>query len=296
MLEAGVFKRYISIDWSGAGTESKRGGLRIVESSPNHPNGRVVDPVEANPRVRAGTRSWTRAECKDWLAEALRQDQPRCLIAMDFGFGYPWGADGAVFGCRGWREMLGAVAERYHEQERAESAAKEINSRIEGSGPYRFSLDRSDFRFYLDNGVAYYRMVETLVPQAISQWYLGAGPRVGSSTITGLATLDHLMVLRDQGEIEFQVWPQECNTSDGARHIMVESYPAIYPEPQDFGGCRENDEHCHDAWKALQWMLQKAKAGTLGRYFNIAPKPFGRVEGIRFEEQVRFEGWIFGVL
>ncbi len=292
-----MFERYISIDWSGAGTESKRGDLRIVEASPSYRRGRIVDPIEINPSAKAGTRNWTRDECKDWLAEALKQDQPRCLVAMDFGFGYPWGADRVVFGCRGWREMLGAVAEIYQEQERAESTAKEINSRIEGSGPYRFGHDRSDFRFYLDKGVAYYRMVETVVPQAVSQWYLGAGPtRVGYSTITGMATLDHLMALREQGEVNFQVWPQECEVPDGDKHVLVESYPAIYPKPKDLGQCGENDKHCRDAWKVLEWMLYEAGAGTLEGYFGITPITFGRVEGIGFGEQVRFEGWIFGVL
>jgi len=78
------------------------------------------------------------------------------------------------------------------------------------------------------------------------------------------------------------------------KHLIVESYPAIYPEPLDYGDC--TDEHCKDAWKALQWMLGKANAGTLGRYFQIDSLPFRRVENISFEEQVRFEGWIFGVL
>jgi hypothetical protein len=31
---------------------------------------------------------------------------------MDFGFGYPWGTDEAVFGCRGWREISSTIKVR----------------------------------------------------------------------------------------------------------------------------------------------------------------------------------------
>jgi hypothetical protein len=74
-----VFERYISVDWSGSDLEDRRVNL------PDN-NGTVVPPPDA----RRGVRAWTRTECRRWLAQALRMDQPRCLIAMDFGFGYLW--------------------------------------------------------------------------------------------------------------------------------------------------------------------------------------------------------------
>lgn len=135
--------------------------------------------------------------------------------------------------------------------------------------------------------------MEMAIPQAISQWYLGSGGTVGFSTITGMAALDHLMTLRKQGAIDFRVWPQEGLTPEADKHIIVESYPAIYPEPQDYGGC--TDEHCRDAWRVLQWVLGHHEEKTLGDPFDIAPVPFGRAENVSFEEQVRFEGRIFGV-
>ena len=289
-----MFERFISIDWSGAATEHERVDIRVVQGTSEH-GGQVVSP----PHTRKGTKSWTRAECRKWLAEVLEQDRSRCLIVMDFGFGFPWGADRAAFRCQGWREMIGAVAEvygeqSYREQRWAEFTAEEINSRIAGPGPYRFGQDRANFRFYLDYEIAYYRLVEVVVPQAMSQWYFPKGPRVASSTITGMAALDCLMRIREQEKIDFQVWPQEDLVPNAGKHILVESYPAIYPELPDYGPC--TDENCQDAWRVLQWMLTKADAGTLESTFEIAPKPFGRVKGISFEDQVRFEGWILGVL
>ena len=75
--------------------------------------------------------------------------------------------------------------------------------------------------------------------------------------------------------------------------VLVESYPAIYPKPSGYAECEY--EHCRDAWKVSQWMLREANEGSLKCHFEIAPKPFGRVEEVSFEDQVRFEGWIFGV-
>jgi hypothetical protein len=289
----GMFDRYISIDWAGGGTEDRRVNIRVVEANPQNMDGIVVGPLVA----RISTMAWTRSECRGWLSQALTKHQPRCLVAIDFGFSYPWGTDEAVFDCREWREMLSKVAEAYHQAGSARRAAESINRRprLGGHGPYRFDHDRTDFRFYLDNGVAYYRLVEMAIPQAISQWYLGAGAAVGFSSITGMAALDHLLTSREHGDIDFQVWPQEGLVPEADKHVVVESYPAMYPEPYDFGPCPDNDRDCRDAWKALRWMVQADACGTLEQAFEVVPQPFGRAVGVGFEEQVCFEGWILGV-
>lgn len=79
---------------------------------------------------------------------------------------------------------------------------------------------------------------------------------------------------------------------DAGKHVIVESYPAIYPEPPNYGQC--TDEHCRDAWRVLQWVLGHHEEETLGDCFNIAHMPFERAD-VGVEQQVRFEGWIFGV-
>jgi hypothetical protein len=279
-----VFERYISIDWAGAGTENQRGDLRVVQAFRRNGEATIVPPPWP------GVVNWTRGECRRYLVQALREDQPRCLVAMDFGFGYPWRADASIFDGGGWRTMLRRLAKVYTDKETARSTAEAINSfeRFGGRGPYRFDRDRSDFRFYLDHGISYYRLVEMAVPQAISQWYLGAGNAVGFGSITGMAALHRLIELRDEGEVEFRVWPQEGLVPDPDKHILAESYPAIYPELSDYGEC--TDEHCRDAWKALRWMTVQDERGSLERCFEIGPQPFGRVECVDFEEQIRFEG------
>ena len=94
-----MFERLISIDRAGSGTEDQRVNVRVVEANHDDLGGTAVDPPNAPP----GLRAWTRAECREWLTRALEPDQPRCLVAIDFG-GYLWGTDRVVFSCRGWRQ------------------------------------------------------------------------------------------------------------------------------------------------------------------------------------------------
>jgi hypothetical protein len=200
-----MFERYVSIDWSGAGVEHEWLDLRVAEAVPPQP-ARIVAP----PGARAGVRSWSLADVADYLAGLLRPGRPRTLVAMAFGFGLPWGADRAVFGCTRWRPTLNAVAARYLQSGTARVTAEAIKAdpRFGGHGPYRFDEGRTDRHFYNDRAVAYYRLVEVAIPQAISQWYVGSGGTVGFHTITGLAALAGLLARRDAGELSFAVWPQ----------------------------------------------------------------------------------------
>ena len=197
-----------------------------------------------------------------------------------------------MFGCTGWRATIQALAELYARHGTARAVAEVVNRepRFAGHGPYRFNEGRTDYRFYLRHGVAYYRLVETAVPQAISQWYLGSGGVVGFSTITGLAALHDLIARREAGQVRFRVWPQECEhpMDIGDAHVLVESYPALSSKPASFGQCMTDDER--DAWKVLLWMSEADERGSLAAAFSPPPLRFGRVEGISFWDQVRFEG------
>jgi hypothetical protein len=192
--------------------------------------------------------------------------------------------------------MLAEVARLYQQHETARATALAVNDQIGfgGNGPYRFNESRTSFRFYLDHGVGYYRAVELTIAQAISQWYLGSGGTVGFHTITGMAFLNRLMDLRQRGEIDFRVWPQEGGEPDRKKHLLVESYPAICPALEDYGPCE--DAHQRDAWKVLKRMLQAAADHSLEDMFQIPRQSFGRIDGVDFLEQVGFEGWIFGVV
>jgi hypothetical protein len=285
-----MFDRIISIDWSGAGSEAEGVDLRIAIFDSTTDECSIVN----RKRGRQEFHSWSRMACREWLLERLSEDVPT-LVAMDFGFGMPWNTDSAVFGVDGWRKMVGSIGERYRQNGTARATAQAINDdeRFEGHGPYRFDENRSDFRFYLDHGVPYFRLTELMTPQAISQWYLGSGGTVGFHTITGLAAIDHLLSLRDAGEIDFIVWPQETFLPDGQKHVLVESYPSICPKLDDYGPCR--DSHQEDAWKVLQRLVAARSDGSLPSLFTIDEQSFGRIDGSGFQEQIQFEGFIFGL-
>lgn len=282
-----MFERIIAIDWSGAGTDDTRVDLRIVECHvPN--DGQIVEP----PARRRGIRSWTRNEAKTYLAGKLRANQPRTLVIIDFGFGLPWGADRAAFNCVDWRSMVDAIARRYSQAGTARLMAETLNAEF-GHGPYRFNGNRCNPRFYLDKSVAYYRLTEIVVPQAISQWYLGSGGTVGFHTITGLAALSRLLAERDAREIAFHVWPQEGLTIAGALHVVAEGYPAVCAALDTFGPCR--DDHERDAWRMLQLVRKALLDDRLHDLFRVPELRCGRVQHVGFQEQVGFEGWILGV-
>lgn len=282
-----LFDRIVSIDWSGAGSEAERVALRIAVWEKDGDRCRIQPPV-----AFGTTRNWRRSECRGYLRDVLSEDK-RTLVGMDFGFGLPWGSESAIFRVRGWREMIRRIGQLYQANGTARAAAQVINSmpHLNGHGPYRFDDSRTDYRFYLDNGVAYYRLTELAAPQAISQWYMGAGGTVAFHTITGLSAIDGLISLRDKDNLRFAVWPFE--EIEPSQHVLVETYPAICPKCAHDPSCQGGDEV--DAWKVLQMLVAKNRDGSLADLFEIQEQPFGRITGIDARDQIRFEGSIFGL-
>ena len=287
-----MFEHIISVDWSGAATEEKRVNLRVAVYDAASNRSQVLDDNARGKPVR----SWSRASFRRWLIDWLAH-KPPTLVALDFGFSLPWGADTALFGVEGWRPLLGEYGRLYAREGTARATAHAINNqpRFDGHGPFRFNDSRNDFRFGLDLGVAYYRLTELIAPQAISQWYMGSGGTVGFHSITGMAMLDDLIRRREADQFDFEVWPQETLEPTGDRHVLVESYPAICPIPSDLGPCREGDADQIDAWRVLVHLAEAQQRGALGGMFRIREQPFGRIDGVTFEEQIRFEGAIFGL-
>jgi len=337
-----MFQRIISVDWSGAGNEMDGVDLRVAMFDGQ----RETSDIVPAPNTGRTTTKWSRGNFRRWITNQLSCSSPPTLLAMDFGFGLPWKSDEAIFGVKKWRDMVKELARKYQENEERESRKKQKkerrgssrttaedinrNQRFSGHGPYRFNDSRTDYRFYIEHGVAYYRITELCCPQAISQWYLGSGGTVGFHTISGLFAINSLIELRDAGKIDFVVWPHECREPDGNRHVIAESYPSICPavkctkcgiayasslegngssdKPSKkregyirrFCGSSKTqgiwqDANKEDAWKVLQMLVAKRANGTLKSVFRIPEVRFGRFETVAFEEQVQFEGWIIGL-
>ena len=191
---------------------------------------------------------------------------------------------------------MDAVAVAYRTHGSALVAARAINNdlRFGGHGPFRFDGCRTDRRFYDSHDVPYYRLTEIAIPQAISQWYLGSGGKVGSHTITGLAGLAELLRRRDAGELAFAVWPQEWVRLPRRPPRCGRELPGGLPA--DRGG-RSLGRRRRARRATGRWIGRSPKPAKAAcrRRSRSRPRPFGRIDGVTFEEQVSFEGWILGV-
>ncbi len=289
MTDPRAFQRFVGVDWSGAKSEHEPVPLAIAEAEVEG-RATLVEP----PR-RAG-RKWSRAEARALLGERLKPSLPRTLVVIDMSLGLPWGSDRALFGVVGWRALVDAMAAEHGELGAARATAARINARFPDGAPFRVDETRNDARFYLRHHVSYYRQVESLVPQAISAWYVGSGAKVGYHTISGMFTLAHLLARRDAGELSFKVWPHEGLGLPDAGHVIAEGYPAAMGAKRAQGASATRlsaDER--DALGIVRWLLGRSGEGALLEAFALPELPFGRVEGVGSREQLAFEGWMLGL-
>lgn len=270
----------VGVDWSGSGSEDSKSDLAVAKWRRGEAIPKIINGPEG--------KRWSRMQLTAWLAETLRPGESTALVGLDFGFGYPRGAAHNIFGTVDWCTLTRRMTELIEYHGTARGVAHSINEDpyFEGHGPFRIE-DRNDLRYYVDHGIAYYRMTELFAPQAISQWYLGKGAAVGFSTITGLAALGRLIRLREQGLIDFRVFPFEQITS--ATHLLVEMYPAILPEAQ----VKSGNNHERDALRIVGWLHSISGPGDIMQNVKIPDIPGRRAEEVANYAQE--EGWIVGV-
>ncbi|RAL21791.1 hypothetical protein DL240_13140 [Lujinxingia litoralis] len=282
------FERIIGIDWAGAGRDDQRVGLRIVEAAAGQP-AREVRP----PGTRA--RNWKRVEVFDYLRELLRPDAPRTLVGIDASLGYPVGAASEVFGVESWRALVARIAAMRRDAPTLDAFLDRVNMPFaEEVGVPLYSRDRegrawdrphhSPGEFYSARGVAYWRMVELFLPQSLSAFYMGPGPMVAGHTLTCLAMLDALLTLRDAGELDVSVWPQEGGLS-GTHHVIAECYPSMLPRDTTI-----QDKDLRDAQAIAVWLLEQSQRGTLDGFLKEVERVPKKVAQVIAEE-----GWVLGV-
>jgi hypothetical protein len=271
------FKRIFGVDWSGAGRDDEcNRSLAVAVWSETD----MVAKIDYSWRRQRSTR----LEFQEWLIEVLRPKNPPALIGLDFGFGYPRGASRILFGSEAWKCVREQMATLMAQHDTARAVALEINRPYGKNGPFR-DKDRSNFHFYLSNGVPYLRLVEQFVPQAISQWYMGSGATVALSSITGMALLGRLLRLRHKGECKFRVFPFE--NIELELHAIVEIYPALYPLPT---GYVWQSQHERDAVRAATHLV-KLSDHPSGLMLPTVPG----IEDATLHQYAREEGWIAGV-
>ena len=288
------FKRFIGIDWSGAAGDDDRVGLRVVEANGDSPPEAIAPPT--NRRAK----NWKRNEVRQFLSQALRNEAEKTLVGIDAALGYPAGTDEAVFGVRGWRNMVTEIARLAEKAGTARETMDLINNRHAALPGVPFFTRRKDISdsnwsrknhtshgFFTETGLSYYRFVDTLIPQAISVFYMGPGPMVGGHTVTCLPILHRLLEQRDkQGDLDFGMWLYEENWR-ARKHLIVECYPAILPTPR---AAEDSESRDHlDAVKIASWM-QALPAKELRDFLEFEKTAD---EGLR--RVVAREGWVLGV-
>jgi hypothetical protein len=81
-----MFDRIISVDWSGGSLEARAVplGVAVADFDAASNQSRVVDQPHQNHS------RWSRQAFRNWITKQLQDKRP-ALVAMDFGFGLPWG-------------------------------------------------------------------------------------------------------------------------------------------------------------------------------------------------------------
>jgi len=292
------FDQYIGIDWSGANEMRSRPNIRVAKCDTR---GCIKPFYPREIGMPKSIKKWKRSEIKTYLTGIFRSPR-RTLVGVDAAFGYPKGFGKRVCDASSWHEMVRRVAEEASGKV-WNDVLKDINGQDDGgySGPFYFgtskdvsnasmksSATHNPYRYYANRDIPYYRLVENYVPQAISTFYAGAGPKVAAHTITWLPVLHALMKDRAKNNaLDFGVWPQEEDWSR-RRHVIAECYPALYRLPHSASvdakvSLSNTDER--DAARTAYWMQQSADY-----YLDNFP----RLNRDALET-VREEGWIIGV-
>ncbi len=290
------FQRFIGIDWSGAATADDRVNLRLVESGPHLSTPRAITPPESS---RA--KNWTRNEVRRYLLDALHPHAPRTLVAIDAAIGYPTGAASAIFDASTFSDLAATVAKGLAAHPDLPSYIDALNLRAAAHPTgvpffYRGSdlPDRSWHRphhrphsFFTHHGIAYYRLVETFVPESLSPFYIGPGPMVAYHALTVLRLIHHLFEARQQSTVDVGIWPLDPHWSN-AKHLIAECYPSALPQPRT--SPTSNNPHYLDALTIADW-LHHLSTDDLNAFLHLdstdSPAPLLEV--------ATNEGWILGI-
>ena len=62
------------------------------------------------------------------------------------------------------------------------------------------------------------------------------------------------------------------------------------PKCGDDGSCKGDDEK--DAWRVLTHLVAANQSGAIVSWFDLPKLRFGRVEGVGFDTQVGFQGFM----
>jgi hypothetical protein len=256
------FKRYIGIDYSGAGTpDSSLKGLRVYEAS------RESTPVGVEPPP-SPRKYWTRRGLTEWLAERLSEDVPT-IVGIDHGFSFPLRYFEVHHLEPDWPTFLDDF-QKHWPTDAEHTNVDSIRRGSRGEGEAR-------------SGSARWRRITEERAGAKSVFHFDVPGSVAKSTHAGLPWLRYL---RNQLKDGVHFWPFAGWEIPADKSALVEVYPSLWSKSYPREG-RTPDQH--DAYVAATWLRQVDMDGNLGRFLKPDMLP-----GEYPVAQV--EGWILGVM
>lgn len=283
------FERFIAIDWSGAKRGYKGIAVAICEAGNKAPV--LIGPPKAR---------WTRSDVADWLS-AEAETGSRTLVGFDFAFSMPYEAVGYLDGAAGTLESAYALWDCL---ENAACGAPDF-------GCIPIVRDRRFSRLYWTNGrtpkrwILRQRRTEIECAEATSTrpetvFKLIGSKQVGKASLTGMRVLRHV---RSNACGRVGIWPFE-DTAD-KKLIMVEIYPTLFRKRAAHGLSKMRTA---GALNAALRVLNSREFASKGRITDDETDALISAAGMRYfthqglfqlrhikDEQVRREGWIFGI-
>lgn len=265
-----MFRRYIGIDYSGAGKpQSSNAGLAVCTVG--------ADGSHDFPRFRReGPEHWSRENVARWLVDRLKEQDTPTLVGIDHAFSFPLD----YFKLHphllkgDWDDFLDDFREHWPTDQRDVTVRSQYLMQVRRM----MGIEEGGYRFGLPN---WFRLTDPQVAKSAFDFLVKSG-EVATSTHAGIPWLRYIRSELQNERIHF--WPFDGWEICKGRSVIVEVFPRIWKG--DIVG-KGSTDHRKDAYVVARWMRDADKGNRLGEFFR--PK-LAEVQ----RKQARKEGWIFG--
>ena len=253
-----AFKYYIGIDYSGAKAPvSRLAQLQVYESKVNSVPKRV-EPYDK------GAKNWCRKEVAKYVSELLIA-KSNVIIGIDHGFSFPKSYF-EKYRIKTWDGFLTYFTNEWQ---------------TERDHMY---VDFARKRNSVGGKNTDYRLCECWASGAKSVFHFDVQGSVAKSTHAGLPWIK---ALRSDPEIRSKThfWPFDGFDVPEDKSVVVEVFPTLFRRRFNR---EERTADQQDAYVVSAWLRDMDRRGAILDYFN---PPLTLPE----RQQVRLEGWVFGV-
>ncbi len=260
-----LFQRTIGIDYSGAGTPTKRWKkLTVYCADGDGPPREVRSPANS-----LGRWNWNRKEIAEWLVGQLREEGNPTLVGIDHAFSFPicYFEKYGHLPTPDWGYFLDDFGQHWP----TDGDNARVSEIREGTGGHRCGNRQ------------WLRLTDELTGTAKSVFQFNVQGSVAHSTHAGLPWLRYI---RNNLGAGVHFWPFDGWDDWEGKSVIAEVYPALWK--RRFARADRNDDQ-HDAYSVAGWLSYADQNGYLAKYFNPELSQDER-------NRADVEGWILGVL